>query len=267
MSMKTVSTIVIGDQPDAMEAAIACASTWSAHLDVVCLSGSQFEVPMIFSPDVALGYEAILNTARSDLEEIEERVLERLRGETVTSRVDASVRSDGNLRASLTEACRYSDLVVLPSPDDSAVMKSVLEQILYSSRVPLLVVPDDAAISFDTILLAWDESEVALAAIRAALPLLRDAGTVEIVMVESKGATEGRDVAVMLERQGVKAPLNVLPLSGRSVSDVLQGRAQEIGADLIVMGAYGHRRLREVLLGGVTRSMMERPDRPLLLAR
>jgi nucleotide-binding universal stress UspA family protein len=80
------------------------------------------------------------------------------------------------------------------------------------------------------------------------------------------GQEPGADIATYLARQGVKATVDVVASSGRETSDVLRQQAADINADLIVMGGYGHSRMREWIFGGVTKSMIENPPVPVLLA-
>lgn len=267
MSLKTITAVVVAGHNDVLEQAIAAARHWSAHLDVICLTAMQLELPMIVSGDAPVATSAVLETARPELEKAEARVSERLGREDFGWSVDARIRWVSEASGSIAAACRYADMVVLPAPAGDPTLQGLFERTLYNTRVPLLLVPSGAEIAFETVMIAWDESDVALFAVRSALPLLRDARSAEIVTVDDAQRVEGENVALMLERHGVKAPLNVLPRSGRRIHDALLTRATELGADVIVMGAYGHRRLREILLGGVTRAMIERSPLPLLLAR
>ncbi len=117
MSTKTVSAIVIGEEPHALEAAIACGSLRSAYPGVVSSTTSQRAVPVTYTPDAELGYESILSSARSGLKETGTRVRGRLEEECVARRVDAPARPGCDLYPSLAAACHYSGLVVLPVPD------------------------------------------------------------------------------------------------------------------------------------------------------
>ena len=93
-----------------------------------------------------------------------------------------------------------------------------------------------------------------------------------IVMVDPQpngesGAEPGADIAAYLARRGLKVTVDRLPSAGHLISDVLTQHAADMQADLIVMGAYGHSRLRERIFGGVTKSMLDKPPLPLFLAR
>jgi len=122
------------------------------------------------------------------------------------------------------------------------------------------------------IMIAWNQSNEALAAVRRALPLLIAAESVEITVIDpSPSGPERSDpggaLCQMLTRHGVKAEISVLARTLPLISDILNRRATEIGADMLVMGAYGHSRFREAILGGATRSMLEKAQVPVLMAR
>ena len=123
------------------------------------------------------------------------------------------------------------------------------------------------------VLVAWDASLEASRAVRESLDILSAADEVRVVMVDPiederhHGAEPGADVATYLSRHGVKVAVDRLPSSNHSFAEVLRQHAVDTGADLLVMGAYGHSRLRERIFGGVTRSMIEDTGLPIIMAR
>lgn len=122
-------------------------------------------------------------------------------------------------------------------------------------------------------LLAWNSRAEAAQAAREALEMMTWAEEVHVVLVDPdssywvSGGEPGADVAAYLARHGVKVVVEQLASGGRPVEDVLERHALEIDADLIVMGAYGHSRLRERIFGGVTASMVRESRFPVLIAR
>ncbi|MGO4838274.1 universal stress protein, partial [Rhizobiaceae sp. 2RAB30] len=140
---------------------------------------------------------------------------------------------------------------------------------------PVLLLPEASRASLrpKRVAVAWDSSLEAARAVREALDMLVAADEVRLVLVDplagesGQGAEPGADAAVYLARHGVKVAVDRLPSSGQSVATVLARHAADMNADLVVMGAYGHSRLRERIFGGVTRSMLEMPPLPILLAR
>lgn len=172
---------------------------------------------------------------------------------------------------------RYSDLCILgqPSPEVTPTLdEAALDRILLETGRPILVVP--YAGRFDTVgtrvLVAWDGSRAATRAISDAMPFLAAAETVTVLAVNPRrgihghGDTPCADMALHLARHGIKVQAAYDVSHEISVADVLLSRAADMGADLVVMGAYGHPRALELILGGVTRSMLEHMTAPVLMS-
>ena len=122
------------------------------------------------------------------------------------------------------------------------------------------------------VFVAWDSSEAGASAVHAALPYLKAAQEVVIACIDpvmtsqDDGQDPGTDVAAWLSHHGCHVTISQFPSGGRLVEKCIQDRAQEFGADLVVMGAYGHARMIQAVLGGTTRSMIEQTELPVLLA-
>lgn len=172
---------------------------------------------------------------------------------------------------------RYADLCILgqPSPDATPSLdEAALDRILLETGRPVLVVP--FAGRFDTIgtrvLVAWDGSRAATRAISDAMPFLAGAETVTVLAVNPRrgirghGDTPCADMALHLARHGIKVQAAYDVSHEISVADVLLSRAADLAADLIVMGSYGHPRALELVLGGVTRSILEHMTAPVLMS-
>mgnify|MGYP003422854990 FL=1 len=171
---------------------------------------------------------------------------------------------------------RYADITLLgPSllADDS-ICDSALDGALYRSGKPVLVLPEtgSATLSPKTIIIAWDGSMEAARAVHSARPILQAAQSVRVVLVDpvagdaGQGGEPGADIAAYLARLGVPVTVDRLPSGGKPVADVLIRHARDHAAEMIVMGAYGHSRLRERIFGGVTRSMLNGVQVPLFMA-
>jgi len=120
--------------------------------------------------------------------------------------------------------------------------------------------------SFGTVLIAWKESREAARALSAAVPLLRKADAVHIAL-DSEIADAHRELLMrFLQSHAVHAQLHPLASPAQRVGDALRAMAAELGADLMVMGCYGHSRGRELLLGGATRSVLHSMTIPVLMA-
>ena len=268
MSYRTISTIATPESGDALEAAISSAIKWSAHLDVLCIGTDIFAQTAMLSAEMGALPAALVEQSVAQTEALEKRLRTRLTNTDITWDIEARTDSAVSLPYGINAKLRFSDLTVLPlmSKDTDATMESILEATLKHSTVPVLMTDADQIDAMQSVMIAWDGSGVALAAIRAALPILRAAGQVQIVTIDPEHPTEGHDLAVMLDRHGIKANVIALPSSHRKIGEGLCDHARESGADLIVMGAYGNRRLRDLVLGGTTLGMLQNAPVPLFLA-
>jgi nucleotide-binding universal stress UspA family protein len=179
---------------------------------------------------------------------------------------------------SLVLGARYCDLVVVgqPDPRQHPPLSSAPfpHELVLNSPVPVLVIP--WAGQFDTIgsrvLVGWDGSLAATRAIHAALPLLRRARLVTLAIVDPEhnfgahGPQPGADMAQYLARQGVTVEVATRQAAGADGEDLLS-LAADHGADLLVMGCYGHSRFRELVMGGATLTVLHRMTLPVLMSQ
>jgi nucleotide-binding universal stress UspA family protein len=173
---------------------------------------------------------------------------------------------------------RYADLVVLgqldPEDAQAPVNSPPPEDIALSVGRPTLVIPYVGSYSpiGHRILVAWDASREATRALNDAIPLLAAAAEVTVLTVDPPvGRTEhgdipGADIALHLARHGVKAQVEKTVSGFVGIGDVLLSRASDLGADLLVMGAYGHSRARELVVGGATRTVLRSMMLPVLMS-
>ncbi len=278
MAYKTILTIV--NSPDlsvsGLEPALEMASREDAHLDVLCLGIDRTQTGYFYAGTNAFIQQETLQKAQEEAAEIEQAVAARLGTEGVRWASEAMVAPIAGVSNLVAQRARFCDLVVMPRPygetrgveDEAAV-----EAVLFDGHAPLLVVPEgtDSGQIGRKIIVAWNQSAEALAAIRHALPLLQGADLVNIVVVDppQHGADRsdpGGALSQMLARHGVRTEISVLAKTMPRVADVLARHIVDTNADLIVMGAYGHSRFREAILGGATRNMLESTAIPVLMA-
>jgi len=181
---------------------------------------------------------------------------------------------DGNVVETLIDQAMLADLVVLSQP---AVAQrrgarqplAIVGDVVMYTRCPVLMVPQGAG-RLDLagpVVVAWNGSAEAAHALRLALPLLKRAEAVHLVEVSDDiPGLAAREAAQWLSRHAISADVHEWPAKGRRVSVALLHAAAELSASYIVMGAYGHSRLRETVLGGVTRELIASTNVPLLLA-
>ena len=180
--------------------------------------------------------------------------------------------------AGLCLQARYSDLVILsqtdPEEDLPALRGNFPEYVVMNCGKPVLVVP--YAGEFRQIgkraLVAWDASAEATRAVSAAIPFLKQAELTQVVVFDSKsrraahGEQPGADIALFLSRHGIKVEVSQQTKPDDiDIGNALLSYAADFGADLLVMGCYGHSRFREVLLGGVTKTILQSMTVPVLM--
>ena len=202
---------------------------------------------------------------------IEARFRETLRREAL----DGEWRlAEGATPDAVAFHARTVDLAVVGQRDpeaDSSSAGLVVEQVLFAAGRPVLVVP--YAGHFETlgrrVLVGWNESPEAARAVADAMPLLVAAERVLVLTVnpdDVDGAEPGAAIALHLARHGVRAQVEHVTAPDTPDAAVLLNKASELGADLLVIGAYGHSRLRELVLGGVTRTLLQSMTVPVLLS-
>lgn len=166
---------------------------------------------------------------------------------------------------------RYFDVSILGLAQDIVGMREVAEAVIFGSGRPSILVPDNGPIkSIDHIAVAWDGSRVAARALSDARFLIGDATRITVITVadEKPLADQGaaNRLATSLENRGLQAAAQTVTISGASIGSALQDAAIDAGAQLLVMGAYGHSRLRDFVLGGATRDILNNLKLPVLLS-
>ncbi len=183
-------------------------------------------------------------------------------------------RLDDDDYGGLCLQARYCDLLVLGQPDpDSGAAPDLAPYVALNGGRPVLIVPNagQASAAAENVLVGWDGRIEAARAVTAALPLLKAARRVTLALVNpdvgpaDHGEEPGADIALYLARHGVHVDVQVETTSADTGSALLS-TAAAVGADLLVMGCYGHSRLRELLVGGTTRTVLAQMNLPVLMA-
>jgi nucleotide-binding universal stress UspA family protein len=280
MAYKTLFTAASqADQlPLLMSAAALLCTAFDAHLDVLALGVDRTQIGYSYVGTGALMIQASLEQAENDARQIEAATKTALQAESDTLRygLEAAVAQIGGLTDIIASRARFADLVVLPRPYGDGRLneaEAMVEAALFEGRSPVLVLPDKGLTVCPPrhIVVAWNQSAEAMAAVRHALPLLKQAEQVDITVIDPPGhgperSDPGGMICQMLVRHGVKAEITVLARTLPRVSDVLARHITDRNADMLVMGAYGHSRFREAILGGATRHMLEEAKVPFLMA-
>ena len=199
---------------------------------------------------------------------------------------EASAKKAGVFQESLSEACftsdapdllvreaRLRDLTIVPATTEDHNYRWYAESILFGSGRPMLVLPRrvrTSELALDTVVIAWDGSRSASRAVGDSLPVLERAREVRILTVlnekELSSESPAAELSNYLERRGIVATPDCIDAAGRWIGGILGSYLSSRQSDLLVMGAYGHSRLREFILGGATRSMLLKPPLPVLLS-
>ncbi|NQV57528.1 MAG: universal stress protein [Rhodospirillales bacterium] len=183
--------------------------------------------------------------------------------------------AQGHVADSIRTHARYCDLLIVGqrNPDTSMNGRDLPDGVLLSVGRPVLVVPYAGKMKSlgKRVMVGWDSSAQATRAVHDALPLISKADHVDIIAVNPEGTGDHgeipcADISLHLARHGITAEAQSIAVSDIGVADILLSRAADKGVDLFVMGAYGHSRLRELVLGGVTAHMLEHMTVPVLMA-
>lgn len=253
-------------QDSRLAAAIALADSRKRRL--TCLHTIPSPNYMIADPTGVAATPALVEAIATGAQEHRERIEARL------APLDLSatwVESQGEAATELVRHARFADLVVLSLAAETGepALFSTTSSVTLHSRTPTLALPQ-ALQSFDPAgpaLIAWNGSHEAANALRSSVPLLTGARMVEIVEVgEQPPSFTAADAAHYLSAYGISARVNRIEPEGRATGERIMEQAGRIGAAYIVLGAYGHSRIRELFVGGVTRWMLNHSHLPLLMA-
>ena len=169
----------------------------------------------------------------------------------------------------LVEYARLRDLTIMPESND----RWYAEAVMFGSGRPTLILPQNPRsrpFELGTVAVAWDFSRAAARAVSDAMPLLEKAKKVRIVTVLNEKRLDDKhsaeELAKNLSRHGIDVVLDRVDARGRPAGGVLEAYVASHELDLLVMGAYGHSRLREFILGGATNSLLSKPPLPILFS-
>lgn len=243
--------------PARLETALSLARSNGGHVTVVV----DTPISRFISMDPMGGSYVASDALREALEQDDsfaDSIEKRLATEDVPFDV---LRCEDEPVDALSAAARLADVIVVSQGCPFA------GQLALTSRCPVLVVPaqKQLVVPLETVCIAWDGGDEAAVALRAAVGMLAGAAQVHVLTVAEKpGGFPATDALRYLSRHGVKAELHELPRSG-STEEALAGAVARLNGDVLVMGAFGHSRMREYLFGGVTRYFLEVEGSPALL--
>ena len=278
MSYNCLFTVVTDEDlvDDVLSHAMAMAHAHDAHLDVLCLGVDRSQTGYYYAGASAVILQETIARAHTEAENIEKRVTKALDGSGIRWATETGVAQLADLGRHVSARARFSDMVILPRPygeGRGVELEPVTEAALFEGHTPALIVPPGIAPvpSPNRIMIGWNEGAKALSAVRAAMPMLVEADTVHVVVIDPPSHGPNRSdpgglLSQYLARHDVKVEIDVLSKTLPRISDVMLRHITDIGADMVVMGAYGHSRFREAVFGGATRYMLEQAGVPVFMS-
>jgi nucleotide-binding universal stress UspA family protein len=271
MPIKDVFLPLIG-QPRAqalaaIEKCVAVAADLGARVTGLALEDDGFVRPKVVLPEDAEAAELSAVREVGDMQQLLNAFINAasrigVRAQSRSGRVPAD-----QIASTLAEHARFSDLTLVPVKPHDSRTENIVETFLFESGRPLLLCPEQHVEvlrpEIENVMIAWDHSARAARAIGDALPILQAANAVRVVTATDDNTDEvmqsGTSLVDHLREHGVYASFETVKGSGSSIGKVLGNWAQSHGIDAIVMGAYHHSRLNEVVWGGVTKSVIGQP--------
>lgn len=278
MSYKTIVAIL--QSAEDVERILACALPLSERFGGYVVGVHADALPVAYGssigfPDVEF-MQATSEMNKERAKALEKAFLTRLREAGQDGEWRAMESFGGDAALSGATVARAADLAIVAqrSPDAFGDEVADIDALLYESGRPVLVLPHEGVLthSYNRILIAWNGSRESARAVFDALPLLLAAEEAEVFVADPPHQPEdphagATDIAAALARHGVRVTVSTESSSGRSLDDVIQDRVTVTGADLLVLGAYSHSWLRELLFGGVTRSVLQSTSVPTFMSR
>lgn len=269
-----VVNLGLGANDPASDFAISVADAFEAHVlgvafvyDPVIPGSVMGGIPPEFIESQRRESENKVQQAIARFEQVAKRVGVAYETRTLNASIAGAADRLGHL-------ARRFDLAIVGQPERerAAAAEVVDEGVLFDSGRPVMFVPyiQKSGLKLDRVMLCWDGSRAATRAINDAMPFLEKAKQVELVIVSSKAgkANEltGADMGQHLARHGLKVEVKRITSPDIDVTSTILSYAADSSADMIVMGGYGHSRLREFILGGVTRGLLETMTVPTLMS-
>jgi nucleotide-binding universal stress UspA family protein len=264
----------LGAKDPAGNLAISIAETFSAHV-----LGVAFSYEPVIPGSVMGGIPPeFIESQRSESDKAAKDAVARFQKAAERAGVSAETRilsaSVAGAADQIGRLARRFDLAVVGQPgrEKSVPDEVVDEGVLFESGRPVIFAPfiQTTGLKLGRVLVCWDGSRAASRAIGDAMPFLQKAKQVEIIIVGGKppksDEVSGADLGQHLARHGIKVDVKRITSPDIDVPSTILSYAADSSADMLVMGGYGHSRLREFVLGGVTRSMLESMTVPTLMS-
>ena len=271
------------DRDDALlDAALAVTKRFKAHLDVLHVEPNAESLLPYATIGLSEKMRASVRDAAARQHSDATRALQQLvdkacvrNGVSMARRGEqpAKISADwlvetGSQTELVAQFGRLADLIIVPRPARVSPPPKTIDAALRETGRPVLMLPPRAVDSIgERIVIGWNGSTEAAEAVAAARPILREAGAVTVLTTDKrqKRRPNGGDLLTYLACHGIAASVSIMDTRTRSVPEALLANARELDADLLVTGGYSRHRLREVIMGGVTRYLLAESDIPIMM--
>ena len=269
-----VNLSVSGSTDAATDYALSVASTFGSHVSGVAYSYELIVPGVLFDGGVAA---TLIANQHAESERAAKAAAARFEEAARKAGVNFETRI---VEATMAEAAEHMatvsrcvDLAIIGQPEnDDVATEMIFEGVLFGAGRPVIVVPyiQEAGLKLDHITVCWDGGRAAARAVADAMPLLRKSKTIELLIVDNgerkTSELAGTDIAQHLARHGLSVDINRIVAPDIAAADAIMSRVADSSSDFLVMGGYGHSRLREFVLGGVTRSVIREMTLPTLMS-
>ncbi|MBZ9710266.1 universal stress protein [Mesorhizobium sp. B2-1-8] len=277
MRFKTIVAILQNEQDGerVLDCAIPLASRFESHL--IGIHAEALPVPYTSAtgfPDTEfLQVSADMNRERA--EKLQAFFLRRIEDSGLSFEWRSLESFSGDSALTGISSVRAADLIIAAQRETGGDPSADVDTLVYDAGRPVLVVPHAGPLvtTFKHVLLAWNGSKEAARAAFDALPFIIEAEKTDILVIDPPDTLDespeaaGAEIASALSRHGATVSVSVQKSGGTSVDDMIQNRIAETGADLLVLGAYSHSWLRQLLFGGVTRTVLRTAQVAAFLSR
>lgn len=273
--MKTLFTFQDSDAPlNAIDDIANTALNLNAHLNVYVVGLATLAPLSAYSAVPTYDWSASYTQIVQETHQKSMALSEHLNQMGVAASVIPICDVGGSIPGVAADGALTADFAIVPaeSTSDDVIRSRFLEGVLFTSNTPTLLMPKKHVIKapLGRVVIAWHPSPNTAAAVRSCLALLDKSTEVNITIVDPSpivyGQSPGADIAAFLARHDIKATIDQLSSNGKPIGDVLVQHAVDTSADMLVMGAYGHSRFREWLLGGTTNDVFESLALPTLVS-
>lgn len=274
MTITTLLTVhTVDDAPDALRPMLSMAASMRSHLDILVIGKAPNLPSPVYMETTAIDWDRVYRRSIEETSERREVIEDLARRADVSVSVNAEIPVAGQVAGCVKRHAMYADVILVPRDGhrDAGTQRQVFNSLLFDASLPVLLMGPQQEPLEPTrrVLIGWQPVPQAARAVRGSLPFIAGARSVHLAVVnaepDGEDAASAERMATFLARHDLSVAID--HLSERDeVAHILNRHADAIDADLVVMGAYGHSKFREWMLGGTTRFMLADQRRPLLLS-